>query len=441
MMTECMQKPTKFAEVFLDWEVFEYNKPFVDSKERFIVYRSGRQAGKTTSAAIKIVHFAFFAPILLDTVKKECNILVVAPTQKQAGEMFSRVSGFIIGNPKLESYVIRNTQTELWVRWLNDGGITKIFIRATGEKGTSLRGYSPHLIVVDEASFVSDEIIKALIPSGLATKARLWLFSTPYVSRGFFYEKCMEARKEGSIWKEFHTSSKNNPLIKSDPVYLTLVESGVKESYMLEIEGEFINIGDTVIPIDLLQESLVNDIKPKGKLRYYFGVDVARSGFDETVIIVMGVDETNTGFVVDMIKEGQSNINALTFRIEGLAETYKPESIYIDESGLGGGLVDNCKARGLPIRPITFSLKSKAEIFKDLRMIFEGKRIKIKYSEIAEQLSMMSIEYTENNLMKIKSDGRDDAATALALVAQAISQADEWHLLEMSPKMREALFG
>ena len=61
-LTDCITKPSKFSEIFLDHKLFEYNKNYVDCQERFIVYRSGRQVGKTMSTAVKTIHFAFFAP-------------------------------------------------------------------------------------------------------------------------------------------------------------------------------------------------------------------------------------------------------------------------------------------------------------------------------------------------------------------------------------------
>ena len=42
-IADCASNPSLFSEVFLDHELFDYNKKYVDCQERFIVYRSGRQ--------------------------------------------------------------------------------------------------------------------------------------------------------------------------------------------------------------------------------------------------------------------------------------------------------------------------------------------------------------------------------------------------------------
>ena len=67
-IADCASNPSKFSEIFLDHDVFDYNKRYVDCKDRFIVYRSGRQVGKTMSTAVKAIHFAFFAPLMLKTI-------------------------------------------------------------------------------------------------------------------------------------------------------------------------------------------------------------------------------------------------------------------------------------------------------------------------------------------------------------------------------------
>ena len=84
VVTECAADPSLFSEVFLDHKLFPYNKNYVNCQDRFIVYRSGRQVGKTMSTAVKTIHFAFFAPLMLKTIKHECIILIAAPTQNQA---------------------------------------------------------------------------------------------------------------------------------------------------------------------------------------------------------------------------------------------------------------------------------------------------------------------------------------------------------------------
>ena len=442
-VVECSTSPSKFSETFLNHKVFDYNKKYVDCDERFIVYRSGRQVGKTMSTAVKAVHFAFFAPLMLETVKNECTIVIAAPTQNQATIMFDRIRSLIIHNEFLKGYIVRNTQSEMWVKFLNNEGMSKIITRATGETGTTLRGYSPHVIIADECSFIKTSILRAFLPSGMATQAKVWLTSTPFSKSGYFYAACMNSRPKNpdGMWREFHVKSLENPLIQKDPTFIEEIKRLTKEEYVQEVEGEFLDIGNALIPNSLIMEA-ITDKHPKGQVRYYMGVDVARSGIDETVFTIVGVDEEETVFVQHVEAESQSNVVDVCGRIGGLVASYRIETVYVDETGLGGGLVDLGREQGLPIRGIVFSLQEKATMYKNLRLLFENKRIKLQdINKLIYQLSYLRREYTETGIMKIRSEEHDDYPDSLVLACRAVQGGDGWHVLEVADGLRKAIFG
>ena len=122
--------------------------------------------------------------------------------------------------------------------------------------------------------------------------------------------------------------------------------------------------------------------------------------------------------------------------------SYRIETVYIDETGLGGGLVDLGREQGLPIRGIVFSLQEKAKLYKNLRLLFENKRIKLKdINKLVYQLSYLRREYTETGIMKIRSDEHDDYPDSLVLACRAVEGGDGWHLLDMTDGLKKALFG
>ena len=442
-IAECADKPSRFSEVFLDHDVFEYNKKYVDCQDRFIVYRSGRQVGKTMSTAVKAIHFAFFAPLMLKTVKHECTIVIAAPTQNQAGIMYDRIRSLIMNNSFLKGYVVRNTQTELWVNFLDNTGMSKIVTRATGEKGTTLRGYSPHCIIADECSFIKTDILKAFLPSGMATQARVWLTSTPFSKSGYFYEACQNSKMKNpeGLWTEFHVKSTENPLVKEDPTFIEEIKRLTKEEYVQEVEGEFLDIGNALIPNTLLREA-VRDKKPVGEVSYYMGVDVARSGRDETVYTVISVDKEDEIFVEDVFAESQSNVVDVCGRIGEMVRDYRLETVFIDETGLGGGLIDLAREQDIPARGVVFSLQEKASMYKNLRLLFENHRITLKkVDKLVYQLSYLTREYTESGIMKVRSEEHDDYPDSLVLACRAVSSGNTWHVIDVGKGLQKALFG
>ena len=219
--------------------------------------------------------------------------------------------------------------------------MTKIITRATGETGVSLRGYSPHVIIADECSFIKTDILRAFLPSGMATRAKVWLTSTPFSKSGYFYEACQNAKPKNpdGMWLEFHVKSTDNPLVQEDPVFIEEIKKLTREEYVQEVEGEFLDIGDALIPNSLIMES-ITDRKPIGRVRYYMGVDVARTGRDETVYTIISVDDKDNVFLESVEAESQSNVVDVAGRLGEMATQYNAETIFVDETGLGGGLLD-----------------------------------------------------------------------------------------------------
>ena len=243
------------------------------------------------------------------------------------------------------------------------------------------------------------------------------------------------------MWREFHVKSLENPLIQEDPTFIEEIKRLTKEEYVQEVEGEFLDIGNALIPNSLIMEA-ISDKVPKGRLRYYMGVDIARTGMDETVYTLIGVDEDDNVFVESAEAESQSNVVDVAGRIGDLVQQYRIETVFVDETGLGGGLVDLGRSNGLPMRGVIFSVQEKAEMYKNLRLLFENHRIKLKdINKLVYQLSYLRREYTETGIMKIRSDEHDDYPDSLVLACKAINAGGGWHVMDVTDGLRKALFG
>ena len=277
----------------------------------------------------------------------------------------------------------------------------------------------------------------------MATQARVWLTSTPFSKSGYFFEACQNAKPANpdGMWTEFHVKSTDNPLVQEDPTFIEEIKKLTREEYVQEVEGEFLDIGDALIPNSLIQDA-VNDKHPKGRVRYFMGVDVARTGRDETVYTVVGVDDEDHVFVEHVEAESQSNVVDVCGRMGEFCRDYKVETVYVDETGLGGGLIDLARERDLPARGVMFTLQEKADMYKNLRLLFENKRITLKdVNKLVYQLSYLRREYTETGIMKIKSDEQDDYPDSLVLACRAVQGGDGWFALDVGEGLKKALFG
>jgi hypothetical protein len=135
-----------------------------------------RQWGKSTIAAAKAVHRAF--------TQDKSLVLVASPTDRQSAEFIRKAREMVV---TLGIRARGDGDNETSLLFPNGSRIVGL----PGMEGT-VRGFSAvSLLLIDEAARVDDAMYKALRPMLAVGQGDLWLMSTPYGKRGFFYE-CWE---------------------------------------------------------------------------------------------------------------------------------------------------------------------------------------------------------------------------------------------------------
>ena len=132
-----------------------------------------RQAGKSTIASVLALHTAIYEPGSL--------VLVLSPAQRQSQELFLKAKGVyrLLGRP-----VAAESENKLSLTLENGSRI----ICLPGSEST-IRGFSGvRRLIVDEAARVPDELYFAIRPMLAVSGGSLLLLSTPFGTRGFFYE-------------------------------------------------------------------------------------------------------------------------------------------------------------------------------------------------------------------------------------------------------------
>ena len=159
------------------------------------LYNASRQSGKSTVAAVLAVHTALYDPGSL--------VLLVSPTLRQSQELFRKCIGFYAASGKA---VPPESETALTLTLENASRIVSL----PGGKGHTVRGYSSvRLLVVDEASRVPDELYASLRPMLAVSGGRLIALSTPFGTRGWWYE----AWKSAEPWERYHVTAAECPRI------------------------------------------------------------------------------------------------------------------------------------------------------------------------------------------------------------------------------------
>ncbi len=160
-----------------------------------LLLNCSRQSGKSSVTALLALHRALYHPGSL--------VLVLAPAQRQAQLLFRKVMAAYaaLGEP-----VPASAESALRLELQNGSMIVSL----PGTERT-VRGYSGvDLLLVDEAARVADELFYTITPMLAVSAGRLVALSTPFGTRGWWYEAWEHG---GDAWERFRVPATDCPRI------------------------------------------------------------------------------------------------------------------------------------------------------------------------------------------------------------------------------------
>jgi hypothetical protein len=364
------------------------------------------------------------------------KVITTAPTWQQVesilwGEIRSSILMSKI--PLVDQKCVLNTEIKIAPDWFAKGISTTERVEQREFGSTKFQGFhSPNLLIVmDEAPGVEHSIHIALETLATGSNNRLLKIGNPTSPTGSFYDNCYS-----NLWKKILISAYDHPNVKEKreivpgAVTIEWIER-VKEEwgensplYKAKVLGEFPDeTEDTLIPLSWLEKAVYAEVEPTDYR--VLGVDVARFGDDKS--IVCEIKNNSATFIHEKTKE---DTMTLVGRITNIAENYK--HIYVDGTGVGGGVVDRLKEvlnsqersekLGHRVREINNGGKSeleprrffniRAEMYWHLRERLRPdgeKYLKLRIpddDELKAQLAGIKIGYASDGRLKIES--KDD---------------------------------
>lgn len=153
-----------------------------DHESSRILFVCTRQGGKSTTTAGAALFNSLFHPNRLS--------IIIAPGHRQSKETFKKV---LLGYEKAARFCGWKVKNMSELELTNGSRI----IALPGDKaGDKIRGYSAaYMIIIEEASRVTDEAFKAVKPIIAASpkgSGKILALSTPFGQRGFFYNSYLE---------------------------------------------------------------------------------------------------------------------------------------------------------------------------------------------------------------------------------------------------------
>lgn len=366
----------------------------------------GRQTGKTSTIAIRAIHHAFSNPKTLT--------LVVSPSLRQSMIMFDRILDYTYSSELLAGSVSRKTRTV--VELTNGSRIVALPCSAN-----LLRGYTAHMVVVDEAAFLDDTIITSILfPMLATTKGSLILLSTPWGKQNYFYRAFMDP-----AFSTHKIPSTECPLI-SEEFLEEQRRSMTKAAFAMEFEAEFIEEATAYFPMELIKSCVDPDLEIRHDLEavdsppgdYFGGLDLGKIQDYSVLAVASAKGETIELFFMKQFPLGTpyASVIGATVRAE---EKFRFRKILVDKSGVGEAVTEEILAQGLKhAEGQSFSVEKKAEILTHLKIKMEQGQLRVPYDRrLCQEISDQQYQYTKGGKLKFwhSPGAHDDRLMALAL--------------------------
>lgn len=229
-------------------------------------------------------------------------------------------------------------------------------------------------MIFDEASNIPDIIFETA--SGFLSDSnteRLWfLFGNPTRSTGAFRTKFAE----GSGWHTTQVDARQISFTNKAQIAVWERAYGEDSDYFrIRVRGAFPRSGES----EFISAAVVAAAQARDAVAQRFdplviGVDVARYGDDESVLVVRKGRDARS-YPTQRLR-GLDTMT-LASRVIELAQSLRADAVFIDGGGVGGGVVDRCRQLRLAVHDVQFGAKADRSDF-----VTEGERYANKRAEM-----------------------------------------------------------
>jgi phage terminase large subunit len=349
--------PVDFMREYLGADLWEKQIEVAESvrDHRRTAVKSCHAGGKSFLAARIVLWFLHAYPYSV--------ALTTAPTQSQVENILWRELRAAFGG-KTAALLGRC----LTVRYEIDADWYALGFKAADTQPDRFQGFHAEhaLVVIDEAAGVAPVVYEALDAIMTSDHARQLLIGNPTNSSGTFYDAF---HKDRDLYNLITIAAADTPNIKAGKKVRSYLISqqwiddavskfGDDSAYVQSrVHANFPKTGtDALVPLEWAEASAarveVVDRRPElGKVEA--GVDVARSGSDETVIYlrrgldVIGFDAWNGYDLMQSVG-----------RIRTILEPFEVGKIKVDVIGMGAGVADRLRELGYDVVDVNVSAKS-----------------------------------------------------------------------------------
>ena len=287
----------------MEWKIDAQRKAILQDKSRYKVICSGRRWGKSFMSVMWLLH---------TPLKSNERRWIVFPTYRQAKMVsWSLLKDLFAGKP------VRINETELSIT-LDNGA--KIELKGA-DKPDSLRGVSTTMVVLDEYSYMKENVWGEIIQPTLAeTQGEALFVGTPTGIQNHFYDLYVKGQSKGSDYKSWQFTTLEGGFISAE-----------------EVENAKKNLDKRTFE----QEYLASFLTAANRAAYNFSRDIHCKKMDKSPRMFWGVDFGVASYMTAIL----------------MCENTQGEVYVFDEIGLQNSNTFELaklmqeKGRGLPVYP------------------------------------------------------------------------------------------
>ncbi len=303
--------------------------PFHRRRQRWAIVVAHRRCGKTVAAINDMLDHA------LRTPKPDALYVFGAPTRDQAkAVVWTYLKAAVYDLPR-----VKINEAELSVKLYN-GSVIRLYGLDTSYE--RLRGLRLDGIILDEVADIDAEAWPNVIRPALSDRQgwAVWI-GTPK-GRDAFYQQFAEAVAKPDEYFTAVLRASETGLVRSEE--LESARSQMPESvYNREYECSFDEPGiNQLLSGEAVKIAQARKVEPQGPR--ILGVDVARFGDDRTVIAWRDGDKA-TFFSVFRGLDTMETVGRVSIAIQ----EFGPDAVFVDEIGIGAGVVDRLRQLRYPV--------------------------------------------------------------------------------------------
>ena len=356
----------------------------LDSTARFRVMMCGRRFGKSLIAQ---------AISLKEGAHNMKMVAYITPTYQLAKIFFDSIIS------KLPNDTYQANKSDLVIRFGVNGSI-RFF---TGERLDAMRGLKFHLVIIDEARFISnleEGWLNSIRPTLTDYKGKAIFLSTPR-GKNYFYSLFMKGGE--TDWESFKFTTYDNPFIDSteiDSARVQLPNAVFEQEYMANPMENAANPFGSEYILKCTKE--ISNQKAE-----YYGIDLAKS-VDWTVII--GMDREGNVCHFDRFQKDWLQTKETILRLP------KGKHIMIDSTGVGDAIVEDLQRSFNMMHGFKYTSTSKQQLMELLVSSIHKGEISYPAGPIKDELEIFEYQFTSTGVRYNAPAGfHDDCVNSLAL--------------------------